>query len=169
MADTYSLAPVLAVMTLNNAPPAELTQVPLSTETFYEGELVTMTAGQLIYQSSATFGAVYGVAKSRSSRSTINNGEIPVWLAVEGTLFEGNMVTGSGSSDYVITAADIGVRKGIVIDSTNRRFYIRADVGDGTSARVFVHKLSSTCQLGDTNARVLFSILGKFSQAAGTS
>lgn len=159
---------IKAVTQLTGESPATIACAEGASQTFVGGELVFRNGGYLEEIGGDTPALIYGVAAGDAHNSTAGAYDVPVYLAHDLQLFAGN-VKETGLANHVLVAADIGVVMAIQRDTTNSMTFLNASTKAGTGVRVFVHKLARGSAIGDTNARVLFSFLGNWSQGASTS
>jgi len=166
---TIGDAAIRAVMTMTGGPPFRITLDEAATQTYVAGELVYSSAGYVTEIAGDTPGQILGVAGADGDNdAAAGSSAIPVFLADPSVLFEANMKDDS-DGDHVSVVTDIGTVMGIQRVTADSKVYLDADVVDGASARVFVHKLATGSAMGDTNARVLFSFLPNWVQFLGTS
>lgn len=169
---TISKERIKAVLTLTDGPPAILHVLEGASQTYVRGEIGYRTGGYFEEITGNTPAVIYGVAAADgandSDAETDNDVEVPVYLAAEGNVFEGNMLE-AAAADHVLVASDLGTPMAIQRVTADGKVYLNAAVKAGTSVRVFVHKVAAGSAIGDTNARVLFTFLPNFVQHLGTS
>lgn len=164
MAKTVPLQIIRAVMTKHGGPPFSLQQDEAATQTFAIGALVRFVAG--LMTEVVTDVAVYGVGHGQDvfppNLRTTGSGD-SVWLGDPGTLFAANLVDGLNEGvavNFVLTQANIGSIVGVVFDTINKRVYLDTNAAT-TNIQAFVHRPCGGAdgEIGDTNARVLFTFL----------
>lgn len=151
-----------------------------ASQTFKKGWPVIMVAGYVEGISTDTPSLILGVAaEDAHNDSTAGTHMIGIYLALDTNIFSAN-VLGTSLADHILVQGDIGRQMGIQRDTSNNRLFLDSSVVGGSSARVFTYELaqnqSSTPNsasgpfgIGDTNVRLTFSFLEKFSQANTTS
>lgn len=166
MAKTVSLQIVRAVMTKHGGPPFSLQQLEADAQVFVPGELVRFVAGEMTQV--VTDVTIYGVAHGTDvfpPNTRVQGSADSVWLGDPGTLFAANLTEGLNEGvavNHVLVQADIGSIVGFAFDAANDRVYL-VDAGNNsmTTLLAFVHDPAGGAEgeLGDTNARVLFTFL----------
>lgn len=165
---TINKAAMKWVLNFAGTSPDTLELAEGASQSFVKGEFVYMLAGYVTEIGSNTPALIYGMAAADGSNTTAGAAQVPVYIAHEPLLFEGNVLD-TGAADYVLTQADLGTPMAIQRDTSANITYLDASIKAGTSCRVFVHKVATGSAVGDTNARVQFSIIPKYSQSITSS
>lgn len=151
-----------------------------ASQTFKKGWVVWLVAGYVVDPASDTPSLILGVAAEDAHNDAVaGTHQIGVYLALDTNVFSANVLQ-TGLADHVLVQGDIGTQMGIQRDTTNNRIFLNASVIGGANARVFTYELaqnqsatpnsaSGPFGVGDTNVRLTFTFLEKFSQANTTS
>jgi hypothetical protein len=154
--------------------------VEAASQTFKKGWVVYLVAGYVTDVASDTPALILGTAAEDAHNDSVaGTHSIGVYLADDTNVFAGNCKQ-SSLADHVLAQSDIGVQMAIQRDSTNNRWFLNASTKGGANCRVFTYEIaqnqSSTPNsasgpfgVGDTNVRLTFTFLTKFSQSDATS
>lgn len=157
------------VGSLTDSPPIVPDWLPeAASQTYVRGELlyVNPLTGYLTEADANTL--LYAMAHHNASGTTGDTKDHIVVMLHPTTLFEANLLTGSGS-DLVCAQSHIGRVMGLYFDTVNNRIVLDGSVTGGSGAKVFTHKVARGSAIGDTNARVVFSFMAKAIQYLTTS
>lgn len=151
-----------------------------ATQTFKKGWPVILVAGYVVDPATDTPTLILGIAaEDAHNDATAGTHQIGIYLALDTNVFAANVLQ-SGLADHVLVQGDIGTQMAIQRDTSNNRLFLNASTLGGANCRVFTYELaqnqSSTPNsasgpfgVGDTNVRLTFTFLEKFSQANTTS
>lgn len=151
-----------------------------ATQTFKKGWPVVLVAGYVTDVASDTPALILGIAAEDAHNDAVaGTHQIGVYLALDTNVFAANVLETS-LADHVLVQGDIGRQMGIQRDTSSNRLFLNSSVVGGANARVFTYELaqnqsatpnsaSGPFGVGDTNVRLTFTFLEKFSQANTTS
>ena len=177
---TITQQPVTPSMSAVGAEPSLLELPEGASETFKKGMAVYL-ASDGVTVCGANPGKILGFAADDAHNDgTAGTHKVGVYLALPGTIFEGNLVTsgnanGNNASPTGATTAQalLGLSYGINQDGTN--FLTTVDTSDTGGGKERVTVLAMAEQygvddsyrgtLGDIGARVLFTVMAAYSQA----
>lgn len=167
MAKTVPLSIIRAVMTKHGGPPFSFQQEEAASQTFAVGAILAFDgSGNMVEV--VTDIAAYGVAHGTdvfppNVRATQQANS--VWLGDPSTIFCANLVNGINENvpgDHVLVQADLGQVYGFVFNTADKQVYLDVN-SSSTNLLAFVHRPAGGAEgeLGDTNARVLFTFLAQ--------
>ena len=139
-----------------------------ASQTFVLGELVYGDSGYALEIAGDTPGIILGMAGEDGHNSAVGVDRVSVYTADPDNIFEGN-VLGTGAADQVLANNHLLTTMAIQRVTADSRVYLNAAILGGASTRVFVWDVAPGSAVGDLNARVLFSFLDRYWQAASTS
>lgn len=151
-----------------------------ASQTFKKGWVVILVAGYVVDPGTDTPSLILGIAAEDAHNDSVaGTHQIGVYLALDTNVFAGNVLQ-SSLADHTLVQGDIGTQMAIQRDTTNNRWYLNASTTGGANCRVFTYEVaqnqsatpnsgSGPFGVGDTNVRLTFTFLEKFSQANTTS
>lgn len=165
MAKTVPLQIIRAVMTKHGGPPFSLQQLEATGQTFAVGAIVAFDAGGNMVEvttDTAAYGVAHGTDIFPPNTRTLNTAD-SVWLGDPSTIFCANLVNGINENvpgDHVLAQTDLGTVWGFVFNTADKQVYLDVN-SSSTTLLAFVHAPAGGEQgeIGDTNARVLFTFL----------
>src|SRR5919108_4623816 len=167
---------ILWVQSFTNSQPYTLRFPEKASQTFKKGWIVNLdpATGTVIDPASDTPGRILGIAaQDAHNAATDGASEIDVILAHWTNVFAANCKQ-SSLADHVLLQKDIGALMAIQRDSTNNRIFLNASTLGGANVRVWTMGIAQNQPstpstgygpfgVGDTNVRLYFQLLEKFS------
>lgn len=127
-----------------------------ASQDFIAGAPLEYTSGTIedLATGGADTGKVIGIAAKDATGVT--GAQVPYYEACDSNLFEGSLVAGTG--DHILAAADIGAVYGIIDAGSVGAMKWYVDYSNTTQKKVQV--VGCIDLIGDTNARVIFRVIG---------
>src|SRR3990167_1698734 len=158
---TINLLPLVCVGTLHGGPPLVATYPEAASQTFTTGEAVYLDGNGRVAEYTAalddgTQRFLGFAAEDGHNNATAGGDSTQVYLGF-GNIFEANVTT--AGSDQVTAITQVGTLYPMYQDTTNSR--VAVDIGDtgGQGDWIRVYQLSEKDAVGDTNGRVLFTVV----------